>query len=114
MALTKFNQQFLSTTDVLSNELDMYSRRTKSFPVLPACVPGTVVDDNGVIVGADSTSANIILEYKNASTTPVSTLVANTNVHIKAFALVCDDVEHAIELLRQDPTVFFSGIDELN
>ncbi|WP_238081687.1 hypothetical protein [Pseudescherichia vulneris] len=113
MTLSKFNQEYLSTTDVLSNELDMYSRRTKRFPVLPACVPGTVVDDNGVIVGADSTSANVVLEYKDASTTPVFALVANTNVHIKAFALVCDDVDHAIELLSQDPAVFFSGIDEL-
>ena len=51
-----------------------------------------MIDDSGEIVGSASTSANVVLEYKDADNTPVAVLVANTNIHIKDFSLVCDDV----------------------
>ena len=93
---------------ILSRELNGYSRKVKVFPKIPDCVPGTVIDDSGEIVGSASTSANVVLEYKDADTTPVAVLVANTNIHIKDFSLVCDDVAKAKELLSADPAVYFS------
>ncbi|HBQ5892749.1 TPA: hypothetical protein L7606_004884 [Klebsiella variicola subsp. variicola] len=113
MALIKFPQPNLSVCDVLSRELNGYSRKVKVFPKIPDCVPGTVIDDSGEIVGSASTSANVVLEYKDADTTPVAVLVANTNIHIKDFSLVCDDVAKARELLSADPAVYFSTGNDL-
>lgn len=109
MALIKFPQPNLSVCDVLSRELNGYSRKVKVFPK----IPGTVIDDSGEIVGSASTSANVVLEYKDADTTPVAVLVANTNIHIKDFSLVCDDVAKAKELLSADPSVYFSTGNDL-
>lgn len=110
MALLKYIFDKLTPTDVISRELDMTSRRTKVFPKCPDCSPGTVLDDNGVIVGSTSTSANVVLEYKSASpSTAVSLLVANTNLHIKEFSLKCNDVNKAMALLAQDNGVYFSN-----
>ncbi|VVJ26793.1 Uncharacterised protein [Klebsiella quasipneumoniae] len=113
MALIKFPQPNLSVCDVLSRELNGYSRKVKVFPKIPDCVPGTVIDDSGEIVGSASTSANVVLEYKDADTTPVAVLVANTNIHIKDFSLFCDDVAKAKELLSADPAVYFSTGNDL-
>ncbi|MBW9467655.1 hypothetical protein [Enterobacter roggenkampii] len=108
MALSKFFQKNKSICDVLSRELDGYSRKVKVFPKIPACEPGTVIDDAGVIVGSTSNSANVVLECKDADTSSVAVLVANTNIHIKEFSLKCDDVEKAMELLSADPAIYFS------
>ncbi|MGQ4620362.1 hypothetical protein [Raoultella ornithinolytica] len=113
MALIKFKQPNLSVCDVLSRELNGYSRKAKVFPKIPDCVPGTVIDDNGDIVDSTSTTANVVLEYKDADTTAVAVLVANTNIHIKDFSLICDDVAKAKELLSTDPAVYFSTGNDL-
>lgn len=108
MALTRFDQEPYSICDVVSHEIIPFSRKVLSVTLAQDVQPGSVIDNSGAIVTSASTSANVVLEYKKASETAVPVLCAATNVWIKKFSLICDDVEKAVELLSADPAVRFS------
>lgn len=107
MALTAFTNKPLSIKDVVSHELSDFSRKVVTVNLASDVVPGTVIDNSGAVVTSSSTSANVVLEYKEAGNA-VPVLCAATNVWLKHFALKCDDVEKAVELLSADPAVRFS------
>lgn len=108
MALTAYKNSPLSTTDVISYELTPFSRKTIRVALKQDAQPGTVVTSSGALVGAGATSAYVVLEYASQSADAVPVLVAGTNVWLKRFALKCNDVDKAVELLSVDPAVRFS------
>lgn len=108
MALTAYKNSPLSTTDVISYELTPFSRRTIRVALKQDVQPGSVITSAGALVGPGATSAYVVLEYAKQSTDAVYVLVAGTNVWLKRFALQCNDVDRAVELLSADPAVRFS------
>lgn len=110
MALIKYESQPYSITDVISHELTGFSRKVITVNLAQDVEPGSVIDNAGAIVTSASTSANVVLEYKEAGNA-VHVLCAATNVWLKKFSLKCDDVEKAVELLSADPAVRFSDAD---
>ncbi|XXN65130.1 hypothetical protein ACRQ84_06180 [Enterobacter ludwigii] len=98
----------LTIKDVVSHEITAFSRRTINVALKQDCVPGTVITAAGALVGPGATSAYVVLEYAKQSTDAVNVMVAGTNVWLKRFALQCNDVDKAVELLSADPAVRFS------
>jgi len=98
----------LSVKDVVSHEIIAFSRRTISVALKQDVQPGSVITSTGSLVGPGATSAYVVLEYAKQSTDAVPVLVAGTNVWLKKFALQCNDVDKAVELLSADPAVRFS------
>jgi len=105
MALTSYQNSPLSLKDVVSHEITAFSRRVINVALKQDVQPGSVITNSGELVGADSTSAYIVLEYASQSADAVPVLVAGTNVWIKRFALQCNNVDKAVELLSADPAI---------
>ncbi|HBQ5307964.1 TPA: hypothetical protein ACYUQH_002599 [Klebsiella pneumoniae] len=108
MALNAFTNSPLTIKDVVSHEITPFSRRVINVALKQRVQPGSVITSTGELVGSGATSAYVVLEYASASSTAVPVLVAGTNVWLKKFALQCNDVDKAVELLSADPAVRFS------
>ncbi|HDK7017162.1 TPA: hypothetical protein M4161_004480 [Klebsiella pneumoniae] len=100
---------FLTITDVVSHEHSDFSRRVINVPLQQDVSPGDCIDSTGALVSSSSTNAFVMLEYAKASSTAVPLLVHGTQLYLKRFALKCDDVEKAIQLITQDPAVRLTG-----
>lgn len=103
----------LTIKDVVSHEIAAFSRRVINVVLKQDVQPGSVITSTGALVGPGATSAYVVLEYARQSTDAIPVLVAGTNVWLKRFALQCNDVDKAVELLSADPAVRFSHATDL-
>lgn len=109
MALTAYASSSLTIKDVISHEHSDFSRRVINVALKQNVSPGDCIDSTGALVSSSSTDAFVMLEYASASSTASPVLVHGTQVYLKRFALKCDNVEKAIQLITQDPAVRLSG-----
>ncbi|MDJ0035168.1 hypothetical protein QM637_04845 [Pantoea allii] len=103
----------LTIKDVVSHEIIAFSRRIINVALKQDVQPGNVITAAGALVGPGATSAYVVLEYAKQSADASPILVAGTNVWLKKFALTCDDVDKAVELLSADPAVRISDTSTL-
>lgn len=112
MPIQSYDSDLLSIKDVVSSELVPFSRSTVKVTPAVNLVPGSVIDSSGALVSSASTSAFVSLEYASSGV-ETNLLIAGTNVFLKAFSLVADDLDKAKSLLSADKTVRFSDYAEL-